>query len=541
MAPPLAPAVRAALEEIRERPEDDTPRLMLADWLTDHGDELDRVRATLLREQCELARRDPHDPLRLADGVRLADLILRHADDLVGLAHTRRATWDRGLQQVKVTSGELDTLLARPDLLAWTSRVTFSRGHMTEETLALAGKLRRALETVRQLILETVDPAPAWLAALRGKAVSRLTHLEVTGAPRSSTDPDYLLDAGPFPDLVALRANHLDLARLATGEETPRLRELRLGLWSESLDPLFASRSLPHLERLSLTSYQQRQLSFARRDGLPALRSLRCTGLLDGGALMTDVVAAPFWPRLEELELTHLALTSPSLRSLVEGQPGTQLCKLDLSQCHIGVSGAILLAWTRWPALETLLLRRNPLDDEGAGHLAPGDFHALRTLDVAGCNLGPSGAEKLAAAPWLAGLRYLDLGWNGIGPAGLRLILRRNWPNLRGLNLDENQLGDVGVRVLTGPESLAPNLVGLHLRGNRITDAGAAWLADWPLLGQMRVLDLQVNRIGDAGGRALLESQYTQSLQWLALGINDLSNDLRQAFRDRFGYRVTLA
>ena len=45
----------AFLADICEHPEDDTPRLVFADWLDDHGDQ---ARAEFIRLQVELARLD---------------------------------------------------------------------------------------------------------------------------------------------------------------------------------------------------------------------------------------------------------------------------------------------------------------------------------------------------------------------------------------------------------------------------------------------------------------------------------------------------
>ena len=44
---------RGFIEAIRDAPEDDTHRLVYADWLEDHGDS---DRAEFIRVQCELAR-----------------------------------------------------------------------------------------------------------------------------------------------------------------------------------------------------------------------------------------------------------------------------------------------------------------------------------------------------------------------------------------------------------------------------------------------------------------------------------------------------
>jgi uncharacterized protein (TIGR02996 family) len=54
----------AFLQAIKEQPEDDTPRLVLADWLTERGDPRgDFLRLDVLR--CQLPRGDPRrDELR---------------------------------------------------------------------------------------------------------------------------------------------------------------------------------------------------------------------------------------------------------------------------------------------------------------------------------------------------------------------------------------------------------------------------------------------------------------------------------------------
>src|SRR5262245_14682321 len=46
----------AFLRAVYADPDDDAPRLALADWLDEHGDRLDRARAEFIRVQIELAR-----------------------------------------------------------------------------------------------------------------------------------------------------------------------------------------------------------------------------------------------------------------------------------------------------------------------------------------------------------------------------------------------------------------------------------------------------------------------------------------------------
>jgi uncharacterized protein (TIGR02996 family) len=53
----------AFLQAVRANPDDDTPRLVYADWLDDQGD---ADRAEFIRVQCEVARMDANDPRRPA-------------------------------------------------------------------------------------------------------------------------------------------------------------------------------------------------------------------------------------------------------------------------------------------------------------------------------------------------------------------------------------------------------------------------------------------------------------------------------------------
>src|SRR5438132_1016345 len=72
----------AFLDAIRAQPDDDTPRLVYADWLDDRGD---AARAEFLRVQCELARWVPQLDRREALRRREGELLARHANDWLDL------------------------------------------------------------------------------------------------------------------------------------------------------------------------------------------------------------------------------------------------------------------------------------------------------------------------------------------------------------------------------------------------------------------------------------------------------------------------
>src|SRR5262245_71652 len=89
---------RAFLEAIREAPEDDTPRLVYADWLDDHGDE---ARAEFVRLQCELARLGPKEERRAGLEQRERQLLASNRGTWLGpLAKVlHRCTFSRGFPE----------------------------------------------------------------------------------------------------------------------------------------------------------------------------------------------------------------------------------------------------------------------------------------------------------------------------------------------------------------------------------------------------------------------------------------------------------
>src|SRR5262245_49104871 len=65
MSATIHPDLLALLEAVKDDPEEDAPRLVLADWLDEHGrDDAERDRADFIRLQCQLARQSLDDPTR---------------------------------------------------------------------------------------------------------------------------------------------------------------------------------------------------------------------------------------------------------------------------------------------------------------------------------------------------------------------------------------------------------------------------------------------------------------------------------------------
>jgi uncharacterized protein (TIGR02996 family) len=78
------PDVIAFLDSIKDDPGDDAPRLVLADWLDEHGDEYDAARARHLRLSCEMRKMAVDDPRVATVNDERQQLCARHKTAWMG-------------------------------------------------------------------------------------------------------------------------------------------------------------------------------------------------------------------------------------------------------------------------------------------------------------------------------------------------------------------------------------------------------------------------------------------------------------------------
>jgi hypothetical protein len=139
----------------------------------------------------------------------------------------------------------------------------------------------------------------------------------------------------------------------------------------------------------------------------------------------------------------------------------------------------------------------------------------LEELRLVGCDIEGPACKGLARAS-LPALRCLDLSENrSLSPAAFAALLKRPrlWPREE-LNLSWAPVGDEGMAALAASGLPGPRW--LCLRACKLTAAGAAHLAAWPGLAQVRSLTFG-DQIGDDGIRALTESPHATSLEALDL------------------------
>ncbi|MDY3555632.1 TIGR02996 domain-containing protein [Gemmata sp. JC717] len=156
----------------------------------------------------------------------------------------------------------------------------------------------------------------------------------------------------------------------------------------------------------------------------------------------------------------------------------------------------------------------------------------LHTLSLAGCRIGDAGAEALAAAadagrfPRLnerpTYLAELDLSANGLTAVGLAAVLRsRLVAGVGRLRLACNPLGGAGAAVLAAVP-LPETLWELDLNDTDLTDAGVQTLAAAPLSERLEVLCLIYNGLTD-GAVETLTGGARPRLKSLYLGYNRIT------------------
>jgi hypothetical protein len=167
----------------------------------------------------------------------------------------------------------------------------------------------------------------------------------------------------------------------------------------------------------------------------------------------------------------------------------------------------VLANWLRCPTLPGLDLRGGHLDGPRLRQLfAEGRrtgelLESLVHLTCNFCQLGVGGVTILAALP-LSALTTLRLEDNAVGDAGVRaLATGTHWANLTTLNLRWNQVSDEGATALAA--AALPRLTTLYLGHNLVRLAGATALLTSPSLPALRTLYLEHNLLADEEAAAL--------------------------------------
>ncbi|MBN9118642.1 MAG: TIGR02996 domain-containing protein [Planctomycetes bacterium] len=440
---------RALFAAICAHPEEDTPRLAYADWLDEHGGPDQHAQAAFVRTQIERYRMPPDDADADAVERRLAledrEWQLRRDPD-----HNGWRPW----AHLPGISESFRFLAGRSDGFVRGFR-GFAFG--APDALVTAGARLFDVHPVHGLFADAEDHpltrtgaeaffAAGWLARLRRMEL----HVEARLLER-------LFRCKRLARLESLKVRFRawDLPDAPESEAAGTLGALRsisLQLEGSVSDP---RRAIAYVARL-LPRDTLTEFAMNRTDGLPGgavtelaahdrFKNLTRLRLVVTGAGrerlepgFEALTAAPFWPRLRSLALTH-GFQDADAFALARAAPAPDLRRLELQVNGLTRDGIAALAES--PVLRSLtelnLTRGGQIGDEGAVLLARSPHLTnLARLNVNDCNIGPKGVRAIAEAPWAAGLVELNLRRNAIKKAGVTAVVAPGrFPRLRRLEL----------------------------------------------------------------------------------------------------------
>jgi uncharacterized protein (TIGR02996 family) len=481
----------ALLAAICADPDDDTPRLVFADWLDENGES---ARAEFIRAQVEFARLtdDGSDSQAVYEFLRDRDWVTRPAAkwDKIDAGIARRIALASRIEKLRKKHGKAwSANLPKKCGLKWGG---FHRGFPGRAEVADAGLLAGS--------------------AARVTAVAPAVTVELGARLRRDEFARMQYYAGLLPWIRGVEVTFEDnLMALAPRDTPARCRSLRISggriseylvetfarseFWSELhtldlggalLDPdaakaLFAVESLRKLTRLSLSG------DGWAADHLQALADIKFTNLTHLHLVGCDL----------DDDAAEVLANAPSLR---------KLRYLDVGENNIRGRGATaLLASPHLRNVAFLGLEENPIRGLDAKALESAPAGGLRLFHAHGCRLTVKDVAALARSPRVRDLWYLDLDENGLPSGAVREIVR-------------------------GFGDRCPPVVWLTY--NRIDAAGAELLADWPAAQALRVLQLYFNPIDDAGTLALLNSPHLKNLD--GFGVSGVSAAVAKQVRKRF-------
>jgi uncharacterized protein (TIGR02996 family) len=396
---------RAALyAAILAHPDDDTPRLVFADWLQENGNER---YATFIRKQIELAKVPEWDPLWAGAWYTDRDALTGRGYDDFRPALGEGLNWEpldsfrRGFPWRVATANPGPFLEHAARLFAGAPLGAVRFGHEHETW--------RAPYQVDQLV------ASRWLARLTdisfnvarftpdtAKAFVACPHL---GRLKSLTFDLCTHDRGALRDfLVPALLDKLEAFELLSSES----------YWTELVVGLTEYRGPGRLRTLAVSPFNLGAFSHNQVFGAPVLGQLRELSISRyemGAAHVRAVCGAPFAPHLESLSLSRTKPGVPGVAAIAECAALRGLKRLNLANNALGpLAMKRLAAVPHLANLSTLVLTSNSLGDKGATELAKAPWlKNLVSLELMHCSIGPSGALALGEALDPDRLIYLNV------------------------------------------------------------------------------------------------------------------------------------
>jgi uncharacterized protein (TIGR02996 family) len=481
------PALEAA---VIANAEDDTPRLVYADWLEENGDP---NRAAFIRAQVALWDKNPADEDYVDLLEQRVETRIRAKPDRLTpvLPHSLEFRYPetdfrRGFPYI-ATVGYSD------------SQQAFQPEHLHALSEALPEVFRNT--TIRGLRLG-LDYTPHLREILTTPVANQITALKIASFRHSAISDlcqsDVLRQLKWLEISQEVETSDLDHLSIARFENLGRLDCQTICGSAIAVNRFFRSLAARRIRRLSLAINEESASALSELSQLKDLHTL-------------ELVAE------RHAEVSFLA----------NGRHFPSLARLVLQRVEFGDDGANHLAAVTLPNLTALNIighqGRNSLDEDIATLACSPLFEHLTSLEASHGRITEVGIKAIASSPSSKSLRFLDVGTNAFGTVGLMTIAKpETFPNLTTLHV-----GTAGIESRrTRPEIVAQFLRAwsnssirhLDLNYWNLGDVGAKALAGNPAFGNLRWLSINyTGTLGRAGLRAIVESPHLRNLFHISL------------------------
>jgi uncharacterized protein (TIGR02996 family) len=560
----------AFLEGIRLSPEDDTARLVYADFLDEQPGPADAARAEFIRTQIELNRLPEISPERPAREDRENELLRTHERQWLGKLSDPLA---KGLTRWQFERGFVSKIAIDTRTLRQHGTTLFARHPITAvrvdsptasdpgpvATLARREWWSRVLDLrLGENVSSPLDACELLLTSPRLTALLRLSVCVREQRGLNSGLPDILARCASLPVLEELSVSDWphDPALLLPALNASGARTLRVsgGAYTASgLAQLLSSEFAGRLGRVELAdgNLSGRLWPALGRKGVrPILGRLSFTSVgRNTNFDLPTLLSSPAAAKLDALDLGETNLSGTKVRVLASSGFLGRASEIGLTRCHINAKVMAVLARERAPHLRTLKLGETGLHTAGVMALCSADWcDNLTHLDIMRNHLSDEALSEMANSGRFRNLRHLDLRVNSpdlgpgctdeIGDRGLTALAgAANLARLRHLNLYRTRVTAKGVEALLNSPHW--QITELELGGYDLGPDLVRVLATSPRLARFTRLGLSFTPA--LGGDALLplaESPYLSPLCHLDVRYNNTSDRVRSVLARRLGRRL---
>jgi uncharacterized protein (TIGR02996 family) len=497
------PEATALYQAVLAHPDEDTPRLVFADWLTEHGE---HDRAEFIRLQCRLARMNAWDDGYTADHLRCKRLQQEHEEEWVerpegadpnaygpspfvrGFVGEAKASSWWPEEDLHRHFAAFPITRLRCNFISHTNELSFTP--LTSPSLP---NLHSIWVGFTEYPSRTVPPVVAMVgcrALAEAACRSGLVRLEIAGDP-TLEGLEALITSPHLRNLEALevRGDGVgdDHARLlAEKMNLPALRELVLG--HKALTPLGAR-------------------FLGRAEWFAKLHALRVYGHGDlGDEGVENLLAAPHLA-LRTLEI-HCCGQSNSVVRLAGGANLPDLVEVIARQGFATAPDLDLLGSGPQTFRSLELPEVRVWTERAADFFGGPAVRDLRRLVISE-RLNAPVTRALIESQIAQSLRSLDIGCTSDTDPGALLLAGPDWPHLERLRIHTGMPADSLVKLIASDKF--PRLVSLSATPTTGAARVLKRVARCPAVARFRELDLNVPMTA-ASARELLESPHLANI-----------------------------